>query len=94
MKVRSKLYDTFKVRYIHKKEAVVKFDAFVAFLTIFGAIWKQFFVTFSFVTEGANQNLLAVYPKGLSFVKNNSFHGGYVVFRQPQKYQYCKFEIF
>ena len=39
MKVRSNLYDTFKVRYSGKREAVVKFDAFVALLTIFGAIW-------------------------------------------------------
>ncbi len=36
--VESDLYDTFKERYNQKREAVVNFHAFVAFLTIFGAI--------------------------------------------------------
>ena len=38
MHLKSNLYDTFKERYNQKREAVVKFDAFVALLTIFGAI--------------------------------------------------------
>ena len=46
MKVRSNLYDTFKVRYSGKREAVVKFDAFVALLTIFGAICRKVFKRF------------------------------------------------
>ena len=38
MKRKSNLYDTFKERYSQKREAIVNFDAFVALLTIFGAI--------------------------------------------------------
>ena len=41
MNVNSNLYDTFKEIYSQKREAVVKFHAFVAFLTIFGAIWDE-----------------------------------------------------
>ena len=49
MHVKSNLYDKFKERYSQKREAVVKFHAFVAPLTIFGAIcefedWVQKYV--------------------------------------------------
>ena len=47
MKRKSNLYDTFKERYSQKREAIVNFDAFVALLTIFGAIWSTLiFMTF------------------------------------------------
>ena len=42
MNARSNLYDTFKEIYNQKRETVVKSDAFVALLTIFGAIWGAF----------------------------------------------------
>ena len=41
MHVKSNLYDKFKEIYSQKREAVVKFHAFVAPLTIFGAIWNE-----------------------------------------------------
>ena len=37
--IKSYLYNTFKERYGEKGEAGVEFGVFVAFLTIFGAIW-------------------------------------------------------
>ena len=41
MHVKSNLYDKFKEIYSQKREAVVKFHAFVALLTIFGAICEM-----------------------------------------------------
>eukprot|EP00493_Phyllostaurus_siculus_P006790 UN06861 len=41
MHVKSNLYDTLKERYSQKREAIVKVHAFVALLTIFGAIWEK-----------------------------------------------------
>ena len=41
MHVESNVDDTFKERYNPKRVAFVKFDAFVALITIFGAIWYR-----------------------------------------------------
>ena len=54
MHVKSNLYDKFKERYSQKREAVVKFHAFVAPLTIFGAICFCLFKIIFFLNPWVN----------------------------------------